>query len=223
MLIGQPPSTFYAEFAPERDIPRPPQQILVGVPTERLRQRPDVRRAERELAAQNAQIGVAKADLYPRFSLVGAFAFEGLRGSDFIDASDRAFVIGPSLRWNLFDGGRVRNNIRVQDSLTEQFLARYENTVLLAMEDVEHSLVSFVPESERRDALERSVVAAREATKLVETLYRTGLTDFQNVLDTQRTQFDQEDALAASEGQVTQNLISIYRSLGGGWTPTSIP
>ena len=145
-------------------------------------------------------------------------------GVNFLDsAANRAFQFGPSFRWNLFDGGRVRNNIRVQDSLTEQFRSRYENTVLLAMEDVENSLVSFVQESERRDALERSVVAAREATKLVETLYRTGLTDFQNVLDTQRTQFDQEDALAASEGQVTQNLISIYRSLGGGWTPTPIP
>ncbi len=222
VLLGEPPATLYAQLAAPAEIPAAPPEVMVGVPTELLRQRPDVRRAERALAAQTAQIGVAQADLYPRFSLVGQFAFDAIRANDFLTSPSRAFAFGPAFRWNLFDGGRVRNNIRVQDALTEQLLARYENTVLLALEDVENSLVAFVQESVRRDALERSVLAARQAVSLVDTLYRTGLTDFQNVLDTQRTLFEQEDALAASEGLVVQNLVSIYRALGGGWSPDAL-
>jgi NodT family efflux transporter outer membrane factor (OMF) lipoprotein len=221
VLVGEPPSALYGEISPQAPIPAPPQQILVGLPTDLLRQRPDVRRSERELAAQTAQIGVATADLYPRFALFGTFAFEGIRGNDLVTAANRAFVFGPSFRWNIFDGGRVRSNIRVEQARTEQALYRYRQSVLGALEDVENSMVSYVQERERRDALERSVVASREAVNLVDTLYRTGLTDFQNVLDTQRTQFLQEDDLAASEGLVTQNLIRIYRALGGGWSPAA--
>lgn len=220
VLIGEPPSTLYTELSEPRAIPVPPAEILIGMPAEALRQRPDIRRAERDLAAQTAQIGVAKADLFPRFTLLGTFAFEGIRADTWFHSPERAFSFGPSFTWNLFDGGRVRANIRVQDALTEQLLYRYENTVLGALEDVENFLVAFVQESERRDALERSVLASRQAVELVNTLYRTGLTDFQNVLDTERTQFEQEDALAESEGLVTQNLIQIYRALGGGWSPT---
>jgi NodT family efflux transporter outer membrane factor (OMF) lipoprotein len=223
VLIGEPPSTLYTELSDPREIPVPPAEILIGMPAEAVRQRPDIRRAERDLAAQTAQIGVAKADLYPRFTLVGTFAFEGIRADTWFHSPERAFTFGPSATWNLFDGGRVRANVRVQDALTEQLLYTYENTVLQALEDVENFLVAFVQESERRDALERSVVASRQAVALVNTLYRTGLTDFQNVLDTERTQFEQEDALAQSEGLVTQNLIQIYRALGGGWSPLQPP
>ncbi len=221
VLLGEPPATLYAELGAEGAIPDPPADVLIGLPTELLRQRPDVRRAERQLAAQTAQIGVATADLYPRFSLIGTFAFEGIRGNEFLSGPNRAFTFGPAFRWNLFDGGRVSNSIRVQDALTEQLLLRYENTVLRALEDVENALVSYVQESIRRDALERSAVAARGAVELVDTLYRTGLTDFQNVLDTQRTLFLQEDSLAQSEGFVSQFLIGLYRALGGGWSPAA--
>ena len=125
------------------------------------------------------------------------------------------------LRWNIFDGGRVRNQIRVEDARTEQALVRYEQTVLNALEDVENAMVSYIQEDVRRDALERSVVAARKSTELVSTLYVNGLTDFQNVQEMERFQFEQEDKFAESEGKVIQNLISIYRSLGGGWAPES--
>lgn len=219
VLLGEHPSTLHAELAKPASIPKPPEEVTVGLPADLLRQRPDIRRAERSLAAQTAQIGVATADLYPRFSLLGTFALEAVDGVKFFDSGNQAYGFGPAFRWNIFDGGRIRNNIKAQDALTEQVLVRYENTVLRALEDVENSMVAYVQERDRREALARSVVAAERSVEIVEQAYIIGLTDFQNVLDTQRSLFEQQDALAESEGDVTQNLIRIYKALGGGWAP----
>jgi NodT family efflux transporter outer membrane factor (OMF) lipoprotein len=219
VLLGEFPSAVQAELERNAPIPSPPAEVIVGLPTELLRQRPDIRAAERQLAAQTAQIGVATADLYPSLSLSGAFAFESFSASDLLQWKSRAFQFGPTVRWTLFDAGRIRNNILVQDALTEVTLTSYEQTVLSAVEEVENAMAAYVQELLRREALQRSVVAARASTTLVDTLYRSGLTDFQNVLDTQRSQFTQEDALAESRGLVTQDLISIYQALGGGWGP----
>jgi NodT family efflux transporter outer membrane factor (OMF) lipoprotein len=219
VLVGQHPTALRAELETPTPIPNPPSEILVGLPTELLRQRPDLRSAERQLAAQTAQIGVAKADLYPRLALLGTFAFDALDAAKLFTGDASAFSFGPAVRWNLFDGGRIRANVKAQESLTEQALLGYEQTVLLALEEVENAFVAYVQENERRDTLQRSVTAADAAVKLVNTLYRTGLTDFQNVLDTERSLFQQQDDLAQSEGRVTQNLIQIYRALGGGWSP----
>jgi outer membrane protein, multidrug efflux system len=217
VLLGEFPSALQAELAEDGSIPQPPAEVVLGLPTELLRQRPDIRQAERQLAAQTAQIGVATAQLYPALSLSGAFAFESFSSSDLLKWESRAFQFGPTLRWNIFDAGRIRSNIVLQDALTEEFLASYEATVLSAVEEVETAMASYVQEVQRREALERSVVAARASVDLVDTLYRSGLTDFQNVLDTQRSQFEQEDALAESRGLVTQFLIQLYQALGGGW------
>jgi NodT family efflux transporter outer membrane factor (OMF) lipoprotein len=219
VLLGDSPGTLFAELGPQAPIPKPPGEIVVGVPANLLRQRPDIRRAERAIAAQTARIGVAKADLYPRFTLVGTFALQATDFAKWFTADAFSYGFGPAVRWNLFDGGRVRANVQAQEALTEQALIGYEQTVLVALEEVENALVAFVQENDRRDALQRSVTAAVAATGLVKTLYRTGLTDFQNVLDTERTQFQEQDTLAQSEGFVTQNLIAIYRALGGGWSP----
>ena len=219
VLLGEFPSAIEAELEQQTPIPAPPPDIVVGLPTELLRQRPDIRQAERELAAQTAQIGVATADLYPSLSLTGAFAFESFSAGDLFEWQSRAFQFGPTVRWNIFDAGRIRSNIVLQDALTEEVLASYEETVLSAVEEVESAMAAYVQEVERREYLQRSVVAARASVSLVDTLYRSGLTDFQNVLDTQRSQFQQEDELAQSEGLVTQNLIQLYQALGGGWGP----
>ncbi len=219
VLLGEPPSTLHAELAQPAPIPKPREEVTVGLPADLLRQRPDIRRAERALAAQTAQIGVATADLYPRFSLLGTFALEAVDGVKFFDRGNQAYGFGPAFRWNIFDGGRIHNNIKAQDALTEQALVRYENTVLRALEDVENSMVAYVQERDRREALARSVAAAERSVEIVEQAYIIGLTDFQNVLDTQRSLFEQQDALAESEGDVTQNLIRIYKALGGGWAP----
>jgi outer membrane protein, multidrug efflux system len=219
VLLGDSPSTLFAELGPQGPIPDAPNEILVGVPANLLRQRPDIRQAERALAAQTARIGVAKADLYPRFTLLGTFALQALDSGKWFTGDALSYGYGPAVRWNLFDGGRVRANIQAQEALTEQALIGYEQTVLVALEEVENAMVGFVQENDRREALQRSVAASVAATGLVKTLYRTGLTDFQNVLDTERTQFQEQDTLAQSEGFVTQNLIDVYRALGGGWSP----
>ena len=219
VLLGEFPNEVQAELEQSAPIPSPPAEVVLGLPTELLRQRPDIRAAERQLAAQTAQIGVATADLYPSLSLSGAFAFESFSSSDLFQWKSRAFQFGPTVRWNIFDAGRIRNNIVLQDALTEEILASYEQTVLSAVEEVETAMAAYVQEVQRREALQRSVTAARASVSLVDTLYRSGLTDFQNVLDTQRSQFTQEDALAESRGLVTQDLIQLYQALGGGWGP----
>ena len=220
VLLGEHPDSLHVELAKPASIPEPLEHITVGLPMELLRQRPDIRQAERELAAQTALIGVATADLYPSFSLFGTFEIAANDFSDVFDyGNSKMHSFGPSFTWNIFDGGRVRNQIRAEDARTEQALVRYEQTVLTALEDVENAMVSYIQEDVRREALERSVMAARKSTELVSTLYINGLTDFQNVQEMERFQFEQEDKFAESEGLVIQNLISIYRSLGGGWAP----
>jgi NodT family efflux transporter outer membrane factor (OMF) lipoprotein len=219
VLLGQSPSSLHAELADPAPIPVPPKEVLVELPADLLRQRPDVRAAERQLAAETADIGVATADLYPRFSLLGTFAFDAISVADWIKGSSISYGVGPSFRWSLFDGGRIRSNIEAEDAQADQATAFYEQTVLDALEDVESSIVAYVEEKERRDNLKRAATAAEQATELVNTLYRTGLTDFQNVQDTERQLFIQQDSLAESEGIVTQNLIRLYKALGGGWAP----
>ncbi len=219
VLSGELPGTLYAEYAPPQAIPTPPATVEVGLPTNLLRQRPDIRRAERRLAAQSERIGVVTADLYPRFSISGSFTIDSARTANWFSWASRGFGIGPTFRWNLFNGGRVRSRIQSEEAATEAALARYEQSVLSGYEEVENALVAFVQERERADALQRSVTAASESVRLVDELYRLGLTDFQNVLVTQRILFEEEDKLADSRGNVAQNLIRIYRSVGGGWAP----
>ena len=217
VLLGEQPSALRDELDAAAPIPEPKQLAVVGVPADLLRQRPDIRRAERDLAAQTARIGVATAELYPQFSLNGTFGLEST--DDLFESRNRAWSFTPFIRWNLFDGGSIRNSINVEDARTEEALVIYEQTVLLALEDVENSMVAYLEEQQRRESLERSVTAAQRAVELVKVLYDTGLTDFQNVLDTERSLFTQEDQLAESEGAVVQNLIAVYRALGGGWLP----
>ncbi|MHC4426684.1 MAG: efflux transporter outer membrane subunit [Planctomycetota bacterium] len=218
VLLGEFPQTFQADLKADKPIPVPSEEIQVGLPADLLRRRPDIRQAERQLAAQTAIIGVATADLYPSFSLTGTFHLEAMELSDMGDLSSRAYSFGPSLRWNIFDGNRIRNSIKIEEARTQQARVRYERKVLLAVEEVENAITAYMQESQRRSALERSTAASEKSVELVRSLYKTGLTDFQNVLDMQRTLFIQQDKLAMSQGQVGLNLIRIYKALGGGWS-----
>ena len=217
VLIGEFPSELHGELREPQEIPLPPDRVVVDLPRNLLRQRPDLRQTERELAAQTARIGVATADLYPRLTLLGSFSFDASSSGDWFSAAAQSLSLGPQLRWNLFDGGSIRSNIGAQDALAEQALARYERAVLEAVEEVENALAGYVYERDRLEALRRSATAAQQSVELVKTLYLSGLINFQNVLDQERSLFEEQDNLAASEGRVTQNVIQIYRVLGGGW------
>lgn len=222
VLLGENPGGLKKLLDDHKAIPVNPDIVVVNLPRELLRQRPDIRRAERQLASQNARIGVAEAGLYPVFSLSGSFAMESTNAADLGDSGSRAYGFGPSFRWNLFDGNRVKNSIRIEEERTRQAYLAYEQTVLSAFEEVEDAMVAYVKLTQRRDSLLASVKSAKRSVELVETLYRNGLTDFQNVLDMQRSLFNQQDSLAQTQGDVIQSLIRIYRSLGGGWSQESL-
>ncbi|AQT67902.1 Outer membrane protein OprM precursor [Anaerohalosphaera lusitana] len=217
VLLGKNPGQIDKLLTDRTELPALPDDILVGLPVELIRHRPDIRSAERELARQVAEIGIATSELYPQFSLDGFFAFQSLDLSTLDNWGSRTYGFGPAFVWNIFDGNRIRNNIDIQKSQADQALVGYEQTLLLALEDVENAMVAYVQERERSDALQRSVTAARRSVELVSELYRNGLTDFQNVLDMQRTLFEQQDQLAQSSGQVAINSARIYKALGGWW------
>ena len=219
VLLGQAPGDLAPDLTTPREIPLPPEKVTVGVPANLLRQRPDVRRAERQLAAQTARIGVFKADLYPSFSLFGSLGLESIESSDLFDADSRVFSFGPSLRWNIFSGGSIRQRIKAQDARTRQALFSYEQTVLNSLREVENALVAYVEDRIRLSALERSVEASRRSVKLATDLYKQGLVNFQQVLDAQRDQFSFENQLAAARGNSAANFVRLYAALGGGWDP----
>lgn len=223
VLLGQHSGSLQRELqsAPGR-IPRLPDLVAVGLPADLLRQRPDIRAAERELASQTALIGVARGELYPTFGLAGNLQLEALDFSDLGNSSSLTWGLGPFFRWNIFAGGRIRNRVRVEEASTAQALLRYEATVLRAVQEVEDSMVSYQNERERRRHLGESVDATQRSLDLVLTQYKAGLTNFQNVLDTQRSLFDRQDLLAESQGLMVQDLISLYRAVGGGWDPDSM-
>jgi len=219
VLLGKPPGAVDDLLTGESAIPDPNEGVTLGIPADLLRRRPDVRAAERQLASQTALIGVAKADLYPTFSLAGILALESFDSSDFFDSGSTTWSLVPGLRWNIFSGGKIRNNIRVQEARTQQLLFTYEQVVLFALDEVESTLVAYEREKERRHRLAEAVDASERTVELVRTQYMSGLTDFLNLLDAQRTLATQQDSWAESEGRVVQNLIALNRALGGGWGP----
>jgi len=219
VLLGKPPGAFYDILKAEKSIPVPPAKVAVGVPADMLRQRPDIRRAERQLAAQTARIGVATADLYPSLSLIGTLGLTSISAGDLLTGSSSFYTFGPSLKWNILDGGRIRNRIKVEDARTEQALLAYEQAVLNALNEAENAMTAFVEQRLEFEAQQRSANAARRALRLSTKLYKDGLLDFQNVLDSQRSLFVIENDVAASRGQAALNLVNLYKTLGGGWNP----
>ncbi|MDA8139556.1 MAG: efflux transporter outer membrane subunit [Desulfobacteraceae bacterium] len=225
VLLGLTPGTVHAQLSAKAPIPVPPASVAVGVPAETLRNRPDVRRAERQLAAQTALIGVAKADLYPKLSLVGTIGYEaqnlqniGNASNNLLDSGNLTYRYGPSVSWAIFRGGAVFQNIEVQNARQEQALKFYKSTVLSALGEAESALAAYAREQERRDQLVTATQAASMAFKLARNQYQAGLVDFSVVLIAQQSMLNYEDQLALSEGAVTTNLVKLYKSLGGGWT-----
>ncbi len=223
VLLGQPPEALLAELSAPAPIPSGPPEVPVGLPSELLRRRPDIQQAERQLAASTARIGVATADLFPKFSLTGIAGYESTSASDWFAGGSKFWSLGPTVQWRIFDAGRIRANIRVQNARQEQSLAAYEETVLMSFEDVENSLVAYAKEQIRRRSLEDAVTSSKDSLHLANQLYSNGLASFINVLDAERSLYQAEDALVQSDKAVTQNLISLYKALGGGWEKLEQP
>ncbi len=217
VLLGQQPGALLGELAATAPIPALPPAVPVGLPSELLLRRPDVRAAEAKLAAATANIGVATADLFPKFSLTGAVGFESVSTSDWFTPGSKFWSLGPTVQWRIFDADRIRANIRVQDARQEQALAAYEKTVLTSFEDVENALVAYAKEQVRHQSLAQAVGTSQDGTNLSNQLYANGLTSFINVLDAERTLYQTQDDLVQSDQAVSQNLIALYKALGGGW------
>jgi NodT family efflux transporter outer membrane factor (OMF) lipoprotein len=217
VLLGQPPEALQAELSTIAPVPAAPPEVPVGLPSDLLLRRPDVAQAEQQLAAATANIGVAKADLFPKFYLTGIAGYQSVSASDWFSGGSRFWSAGPTVEWNIFDAGRIRSNIKVQNARQEEALAAYEETTLAAFEDTENALVAYAKEQERRRSLEDAVKSSQESLRLANQLYANGLADFINVLDAERSLYQAQDALVQSDRTVSTDVIVLYKSLGGGW------
>lgn len=222
VLLGLPPGELGQAVSGPGEIPVPPPQIALGIPADLLRRRPDIRSAEYQAMAQGAQIGVAKADLYPAFSLSGNFGFlstnvGNFKLGDMFRWGARTWTIGPGAQWNLFNYGRITSNVRVQDARFQQLLLAFQNSVLTAQQEVEDALAAFLRSQEGAEFLASGAAAARRSLDLAVAQYRAGVTDFTTVLSAQQALLAVQDNLAVTLGNVAAGMVGIYRALGGGW------
>ena len=221
VLLGMPPGALDQLLANSKGIPVAPDSVSVGIPADLLRRRPDLRKAELQAAAQCAQIGFAKADLLPAFTLFGSVSTVGTnvgRGLDAVfNGASLAYSVGPSVQWNLLNYGQITNNVRVQDAKYQELLIDYQNAVLVAQKDVENGLSAYVQSREAVGYLKYSVKAAEGALNIVTIQYREGTLDFTAVLIAEQNLLAAQNALAQAEGAVPQGLIATYRAMGGGW------
>ncbi|MCJ7603129.1 MAG: efflux transporter outer membrane subunit [Desulfobulbaceae bacterium] len=217
VLAGVAPTALLKELTGDSAVLCQPAEVPVDLPSELLRRRPDIRRAERELAAATAMVGVATAELFPRFSFSGLLGLQSANLSDLVSSGSRYWSIGPALNWPLFAAGRIRAGIAVQNARQQQALLSYEQMVLTALEEVENALVAYDGEQTARRALEHAVDANRRASSIADELYRTGLVDFLNVLQSQQALYLSQDQFVQSEQRVLINLVALFKALGGGW------
>jgi NodT family efflux transporter outer membrane factor (OMF) lipoprotein len=219
-LLGQPAGSIDAILEEPREIPKPPEQVALSVPAELLRRRPDINAAEMSAAAQSARIGVAKAELYPSFSLFGSIGLDASTAgpSDNLFAADSLFYsVGPRISWPFFNYGRIKNQVRVEDARFQQSLVNYRETVLRAAQEVEDALTGYLRSQEALTFEQSSVQSAQRSVELSLEQYREGATDYQRVLDAQRSLLQQQNGLAQTQSAVVTNLIALYKALGGGW------
>ena len=199
-----------------RSIPSPNRLKSLPLPAQLVRSRPDIRKAERELAAQTARIGIAEAELYPKLKLTGDFSLESKKRSNILDSASFSYSFGPQFEWNLFRGGSLRKAIREEEAATEQALLFYEKSVLNAVAEVESSMSGISLERDRYGQLRQALSHSKEALDLVKENYKEGLTDFERVIDSERAQFETEDRVVLSKGEIAKFYVSLYKSLGGG-------
>ena len=216
VLTGTMPGELRVEMGNPEKVLSAPIRTVKGIPAVALRKRPDVRAAERRLAARCASIGVAEADLYPTFALGGSIGLESLDSGTFFEGGSHYYSLGPSVSWPIFHGGSIRANIEIQKALHEQAFINYEATVLDSVKELRNMLSAYVHEYDRLDALQKAAQAARDAVDIAQDKYRQGLSDFNSVLDAQRSLLTYEELVVLSRGAIARDLIGIYKALGGG-------
>jgi outer membrane protein, multidrug efflux system len=222
VLLGQPPGALMDEMSVAGDIPLTPPLVPVGLPSDLLERRPDVLQAERKLAEATAQIGVAKADLFPKFSLTGVAGFEtatfnAMSADNWFDWGSRYWSAGPTVQWQIFQAGSIVANVHVQNARQQEALTTYEQTVLVAMEDTETALTAYAKAQVQRESLAKSVQASQQADDISTQLYKNGLADFSRVLDSETLLYTAQDDLVQSDEAVSLDLVQLYKALGGGW------
>jgi len=220
VLLGKEPNALRVELMTAGPIPGIEgglAKVPTGLPSDLLRRRPDIRRAERQLAAANARIGAATADLYPRLVLTGSGGFQSENSGDLLRHDSWFSSFGPGVRWLVFDAGKIRQNIEIQDARTQEALMAYRQTILVSLEEAENALSAFNRQVTRRQSLVEAQKAGAESVVLAEELYRKGLGSFLAVLDAQRSLYVQQDQLAQSDQAVVVTLVALYKALGGGW------
>jgi NodT family efflux transporter outer membrane factor (OMF) lipoprotein len=230
VLLGKLPGEIDHMLGSAKRIPKAPPEIVIDVPAELMRRRPDIQLAEYQIASQTPLIGVSKADLYPAFELFGSFGLltstskntkaggsGGSSFSDLFDTNSFEFFGGPSIRWSILNYGRINNQVRVEDAFLQQLIVNYEDTVLRAQQEVEDSMIGFLKKQQEEEFLNDSVKASQRSVDLSMLQYKEGMVDYQRVLDSQRFLADQQDVWTATRGNVIVNLIAMYKALGGGW------
>lgn len=219
ILLGQPPGQIAQLTSSASAIPAAPAEVGIGIPADLLRRRPDVRQAELQAAAQSARIGVAAADLYPSFVLVGSLGLASTSDTDgsFLDSDNLVFTGGPAFNWPFLNYGRLRNNVRVQDARFQQTLVDYENTVINAAREVEDAITGYVRGQTQAEILGRGVVAAKRSTEISLLRYQEGFSDYQRVLQAQQSLFGQQQRYINARSASVRSLTALYKALGGGW------
>jgi outer membrane protein, multidrug efflux system len=217
ILLDRPPADLLEDLSKPGAVPLTPPEVPVGLPSDLLRRRPDIRAAEASLHAAAAQIGVAVSDFYPQFSLTGNLNYQSSLARDLFSGGNGIYSGGPSVSWPIFSGGSTISNVRFQKAATDAAYIKYQQTVLAALSDVESYLVAFAKEWEHRKALSDAVVQNRRAFQLSHDAYSAGLEEFLVLLDAERSLLGSETALAQSKQAIASDLVNIYRALGGGW------
>ncbi len=218
LLLGLPPGALDKQLRQKGPIPLAPPRVAVGIPADLIRRRPDIRRAERRLAAQSARVGVAAAALYPALKLNGSIGFEALSLNHLFDSVNRTSGFGPAISWPIFDAGQIRANIKAQSAVRDQYFIQYESTVLTALNEVENTLTAYADEQDHARHLKLSAAAAEKSLQLARIRYTSGLTSFSAVLNAQESLLAIQDQTARSAGALSTDLVRIYKALGGGWS-----
>jgi NodT family efflux transporter outer membrane factor (OMF) lipoprotein len=220
LLLAAPPGALTAELSPPHPTPPVPPSVPIGIPSDLLRRRPDIRQAEARLHAATADIGQAQADFYPKVTLSGSLALQAVQFKDLGSWAAATYSLGPAITIPIFEGGRLRRTLELRKAQQQEAATAYQKTVLIAFHDVDNALIAYHAEQRRRDRLAASVQQSRRALGLAQQRFRQGLSDYLEVLNAQRTVLQAEQQQSDSTTTISTNLVALYKALGGGWEPT---